>query len=66
MNLDDAIQNNFSLVSIVFIPLQAKRVREFIEIRDKKISPTRILSTLGVTLSLCGQNFFVKMTPILI
>ena len=31
----------------VIIPLQAKRVREFIEIRYKKISPTPILSTLG-------------------
>ena len=29
------------------IPLRAKRVREFIEIRHKKNSPTRLLSTLG-------------------
>ena len=29
------------------IPLRAKRVGEFIEIRHNKISPTRILSTLG-------------------
>ena len=29
------------------IPLRAKRVGEFIEIRHKKISPTSILSTLG-------------------
>ena len=40
------------------IPLRAKRVGEFIEIRHKNISPTRILGTLGrhsVTLSLCLQ-----------
>ena len=30
-----------------FIPLRAKPVGEFIEIRHKKISPTSILSTLG-------------------
>ena len=30
-----------------FMPLQATRVGEFIEIRHKKIAPTRILSTLG-------------------
>ena len=29
------------------IPLRAKRVGEFIEIRHKNISPTRILGTLG-------------------
>ena len=29
------------------IPLRAKRVGEFIDIRHKQISPTRILSTLG-------------------
>ena len=33
---------------VKFIPLRAKRVGEFIEIRHKKISPTRILSTLEV------------------
>ena len=31
----------------IVIPLRAKREGEFIEIRHKKISPTRILSTLG-------------------
>ena len=35
------------------IPLRAKRVGEFIEIRHKKISPTRMLATLGC-LSLCN------------
>ena len=40
----------------LIIPLWAKQVGEFIEIRHKKISPTRILSTLGC-LWLCGQNF---------
>ena len=34
------------------IPLRAKQVGEFIEIRHKKISPTSILSTLGC-MSLC-------------
>ena len=29
------------------IPLQAKQVGEFIEVRHKKISPTCILSTFG-------------------
>ena len=31
----------------IFIPLRAKRVGEFIEIRHKKISPTHIPSTLN-------------------
>ena len=35
-----------------FIPLQAKQIGEIIEIRHRKILPTRILSTLGC-LSLC-------------
>ena len=35
----------------VVIPLQVKQVREFIEIRHKKISPTHILSTLGCLFS---------------
>ena len=34
-------------VYLCIIPLRAKRVGEFIETRHKKISPTRILSTLG-------------------
>ena len=49
-------------IKLPFIPLRAKWVGEFIEIRHKKISPTCILSTLGclwlcnsVTLSLCGK-----------
>ena len=36
------------------IPLRAKQVWEFIEIRHKKIKPTRILGTLGC-LSLCDS-----------
>ena len=32
---------------MVFIPLRAKRVGQFIEIRHKNISPTHILNTLG-------------------
>ena len=46
-----------------FIPLQAKRVGEFIEISHKKISPTRILSTLGC-LSLCNSCHSVTLRPI--
>ena len=38
-----------------FIPLLAKRVGECIKIRHKRISPTRILSTLGC-LSLCDSE----------
>ena len=34
-------------LSVLFIPLQAKQVGEFIEIRHEKILPTRIPSTLG-------------------
>ena len=37
-----------------FIPLRAKQVGEFIKIRHKKISPTRILKTLEC-LSLCDS-----------
>ena len=37
------------------IPLQAKRVGELIEIGQKKISPTRILGTLGFP-SLCDSE----------
>ena len=52
-------------------PLREKQVGEFIEIRHKNISPTRILGTLEC-LSLCDSvsnkppiiNFFIKMTPI--
>ena len=55
-----------------FIPLQAKWVGEFIEIRHKKISPTCILSTLGclwlcdsVTLSLCNFVAYLdNLTPV--
>ena len=36
---------------IKFIPLQAKRAREFIEIKHKKNSHTRILGTLGCRFS---------------
>ena len=36
----------FHVVFSAFIPLRAKRVGEFIEIRHKKILPTRILNTL--------------------
>ena len=39
--------NMFSTFFFKVIPLQAKRVGESIEIRPKKISPTRTLSTLG-------------------
>ena len=35
-------------VGFMVIPLRAKQEGEFIEIRHKKISPTHILSTLGV------------------
>ena len=34
-------------VEFQIIPLRAKQVEEFIEIRHKKISPTHILRTLG-------------------
>ena len=43
-----------------FIPLRAKQVGEFIEIRHKQISPTCILSTLGC-LWLCDS---VTLKPI--
>ena len=33
--------------NFLLIPMQAKRVEEFIEIRHKKNLPTHILSTLG-------------------
>ena len=39
----------------ILIPLRAKRVGEFIENGYKKISPTRIGSGSGVTLSLCDS-----------
>ena len=35
------------ITKVFFIPLRVKQVGEFIAIRHKKISPTRILSTLG-------------------
>ena len=37
------------------IPKPAKQVGEFIKNGHEKISPTRIESGSGVTLSLCGQ-----------
>ena len=40
-SLNHVLKNTFN-----FIPLRAKQVGEFIEIKHKKISPTRILSTL--------------------
>ena len=43
------------------ITLRAKRVWEIIEIRHKKISPTRILGTLG-SLSLC--NSVANLKPV--
>ena len=39
-------KRDFITLNKAVIPLQAKRVVEFIEIRHKKNSPTRILRTL--------------------
>ena len=57
-----------TMYTVVFIPLRAKRVGEFFEIRHKNISPTRILSTLeclwlchSVTLSLCDSEACFKI-----
>ena len=46
--LQNRDQNFGDLKSLTIIPLRAKRVEEFIEIRHKKISPTRIRVPLGV------------------
>ena len=46
------------------IPLQAKRVGELIEIGQKKISPTRILGTLGFP-SLCDSVTLSPISPLL-
>ena len=56
----ESVNKNLKYViflSVTLIPLRVKRVGEFMVIRHNKISPTRILSTLGF-LSLCGQFYF--------
>ena len=60
-NLDED-SLGLQLHDIIFIPLQAKRVGEFIKISHKKISPTLILGTLGC-LSLCNSVTLWPINP---
>ena len=46
-----------------FIPLRAKRVGEFIENGHKQISPTRIGSGSGVSVTLCATNDLISLLP---
>ena len=57
LNLHEYDNDWYRQLHFKIIPLRAKQVGEFIEIRHKKISLTRVLSTLGsVTLSLCDSE----------